>query len=93
MSFTGMREMGCGEDRQLKVWAFYKSKNQGLFCFICCKFFIIIINFFGEMTKMTLWIVRGYGVTLSVQWVTATTLKKGMPRGLRTEEGSLDLES
>lgn len=45
------------------------------------------------MTKMTLWIVRGYGVTLSVQWVTATTLKKGMPRGLRTEEGSLDLES
>jgi len=42
MSFTGMREMGSGEDRQLKVWAFYKSKNQGLFCFLCSKFIIII---------------------------------------------------
>ena len=47
MSFTGMREMGSGEDRQLKVWAFINRKTRANL--------LLLLLIFGEMTKMTLW--------------------------------------
>ena len=83
MSFTGPREMGSGEDRRLKVWAFIIEKPGALL--------LSLQQIFGEMTKMTLWIVRGCGGYVVCPMGDNHDTKKGNAR--RTKEGSPDLES
>ena len=90
MSFTGMREMGSGEDRQLKVWAFINRKTRGSSAFFAANLLLLLL-IFGEMTKITLWIVRGCGGYAVCPMGDNHDTKKGNAR--RTKEGSPDLES
>ena len=45
MSFTGMREMGSGEDRQLKVWAFINRKTRGSSALFAANFLLLLLIF------------------------------------------------